>query len=295
MTGAGKTYSMEGEIGSPHRGIVPRTVETIFEQIINSEESMEYLLQVSYCEIYLEQLRDLLNPRNGKMKIRDGKHGIYIEGITEMYVRDAQEVIDIMTLGSGNRTVSGTNMNAVSSRSHGVFMLKLTQTNTVTGSKRISKLKMIDLAGCEKVSKTGAKGLLLEEAKKINQSLSALGNVMAQLTSANKGHVSYRDSVLTRLLSDSLGGNCKTTLLVAVSPSSFNCDETITTCRFGVRAKKIKNAAKVNAEKTVAEYKIVECLLYTISIAHMRIKNIGSGSIECKDVTIANIGACLES
>lgn len=203
----------------------------------------------------MEALRDLLKPGNGAMKIRDSKTGVYIENVTEMYVRDAQEVMDLMQMGSKSRTVNATKMNATSSRSHGVFMLKLTQTNTVSGTKKVSKLMMIDLAGSEKVAKTGAKGTLLKEAQKINQSLSALGNVMAQL-SAGKPHISYRDSVLTRLLSDSLGGNCKTTLLIAASPSSFNCDETITTCRFGVRAKKIKNKAKINAEKTVAEYKI---------------------------------------
>ena len=203
----------------------------------------------------MEALRDLLKPGNASMKIRDSKTGVYIENVTEMYVRDAQEVMDLMTMGSGARTVNATKMNATSSRSHGVFMLKLTQTNTTSGTKKVSKLMMIDLAGSEKVAKTGAKGQLLKEAQKINQSLSALGNVMAQLSSG-KPHISYRDSVLTRLLSDSLGGNCKTTLLIAVSPSSFNADETITTCRFGVRAKKIKNKAKINAEKTVAEYKI---------------------------------------
>ena len=199
-------------------------------------------------------LRDLLNPTNTRMKIRDSASGVYIEGVTEMYVRDAQEVIDLMTMGAGNRTVAGTNMNAVSSRSHGVFMLKLISTNTQTGSKKISKLMMVDLAGSEKVAKTGASGQTLEEAKKINQSLSALGNVMNSLSSG-KGHVAYRDSVLTRLLSDSLGGNCKTTLLIACSSSSYNAEETITTCRFGTRAKKIKNKAKINAEKTVEEYK----------------------------------------
>merc|ERR1712083_568340 len=163
--------------------------------------------------------------------------------------------MDIMTKGSGNRTTGNTKQNATSSRSHGVFMLKLTAQNVKNGSKKISKLMMIDLAGSEKVSKTGAAGTLLKEAQKINQSLSALGNVMAQLSSG-KPHISYRDSVLTRLLSDSLGGNCKTTLLIAASPSSFNVDETITTLRFGARAKKIKNKAKINAEKTVAEYKL---------------------------------------
>ena len=188
QTGAGKTYSMEGKLGSPHRGIVPRTVENIFETIADADEKMEYLvhtaciqsvncntttlilaqcasynqLQVSYVEIYLEALRDLFKPQNAGLKIRDSKTGVYIENVTEMYVRDAQEVMDLMTMGSRARTVGATNMNATSSRSHGVFMLKLTQTNTVSGTKKVSKLMMIDLAGSEKVGKTGAKGQLLK-------------------------------------------------------------------------------------------------------------------------------------
>merc|ERR1719412_588532 len=157
-------------------------------------------------------------------------------------------------MGTSYRTAQSTNMNAVSSRSHGVFMLKLISKDTTSGSTKMSKLLMVDLAGSEKVAKTGAKGSVLEEAKKINQSLSALGNVMNALTEGSK-HIPYRDSVLTKLLADSLGGNCKTVLLIAASESSYSCEETCSTLRFGERAKKIKNTAKVNSEKTVAEYK----------------------------------------
>jgi len=254
QTGTGKTYSMEGELGSTSRGIIPRVVEYIFQLIEESEEVYEFVLKVSYCEIYLERLRDLLNPKNKQLKIRENKAGIYIQGVTEMYVRDEQEVMNLMIIGGDNRTVQGTRMNAVSSRSHAVFMLKLISKHTETGSTKMSKLLMVDLAGSEKVGKTEASGSALEEAKKINQSLSALGNVMNSLTEGAK-HIPYRDSVLTKLLSDSLGGNCKTCLLIACSCSSYSAEETISTMRFGVRAKKIKNTAKVNAEKTVAEYK----------------------------------------
>jgi len=254
QTGTGKTYSMEGELGSTSRGIIPRVVEFIFQLIEDSDEVFEFTLKVSYCEIYLERLRDLLNPKNKTLKIRENKAGIYIQGVTEMYVRDEQEVMKLMIIGGDNRTVQGTRMNAVSSRSHAVFMLKLISKHTETGSTKMSKLLMVDLAGSEKVGKTEASGSALEEAKKINQSLSALGNVMNALTEGAK-HIPYRDSVLTKLLSDSLGGNCKTCLLIACSCSSYSAEETISTMRFGVRAKKIKNKAKVNAEKTVAEYK----------------------------------------
>jgi len=254
QTGTGKTYSMEGELGSTSRGIIPRVVEYIFQLIEESEEVYEFVLKVSYCEIYLERLRDLLNPKNKQLKIRENKAGIYIQGVTEMYVRDEKEVMNLMIIGGDNRTVQGTRMNAVSSRSHAVFMLKLISKHTETGSTKMSKLLMVDLAGSEKVGKTAASGSALEEAKKINQSLSALGNVMNSLTEGAK-HIPYRDSVLTKLLSDSLGGNCKTCLLIACSCSSYSAEETVSTMRFGVRAKKIKNTAKVNAEKTVAEYK----------------------------------------
>merc|ERR1719461_2699107 len=162
--------------------------------------------------------------------------------------------MDLMMMGADHRTTQSTNMNAVSSRSHGVFMLMLNSKDTTTGSQKMSKLMMVDLAGSEKVAKTGAQGSALEEAKKINQSLSALGNVMNSLTEGG-GHIPYRDSVLTKLLSDSLGGNCKTVLLIAASESSYSVEETVNTMRFGERAKKIKNTAKINAEKTIAEYK----------------------------------------
>lgn len=267
QTGSGKTYSMEGSLGSPNRGIVPRLVESLFEAIEEADEVYEFVVKVSYVEIYLERLRDLLRPSNGGMKIRESKHGVYIQGVTEMYVREGQEVINLMQLGARNRTVNSTNMNAVSSRSHGVFLIKLIIKDTNTGSTKMSKLMMVDLAGSEKVRKTGATGALLEEAKKINQSLSCLGSVMNAL-SEGQPFVPYRDSVLTRLLSDSLGGNCKTTLIICASPSNWNMDESISTLRFGTRAKKVKNKAKINAEKTAAEYK------RELAAAHAKIRNL---------------------
>lgn len=267
QTGSGKTYSMEGALGSPNRGIVPRLVESLFEAIEEADEVYEFVVKVSYVEIYLERLRDLLKPSNEKMKIRESKHGVYIQNVTEMYVREGQEVINLMQLGARNRTVNSTNMNAVSSRSHGVFLIKLIVKDTNTGATKMSKLMMVDLAGSEKVRKTGATGALLEEAKKINQSLSCLGSVMNAL-SEGQPFVPYRDSVLTRLLSDSLGGNCKTTLLICASPSNWNMEESISTLRFGTRAKKVKNKAKINAEKTAAEYK------KELAAAHAQIRNL---------------------
>jgi len=254
QTGSGKTYSMEGQLGSPSRGIIPRLIEALFDAIQEADEVYEFVVKISSVEIYLEKLRDLLKPGNSGMRIRESKHGVYIQNVTEMYVREGIEVLNLMSLGARNRTVNATNMNAVSSRSHGVFSLKLISKDTNTGSTKMAKLMMVDLAGSEKIRKTNASGQSLEEAKKINQSLSCLGSVMNAL-SEGSSFVPYRDSVLTRILSDSLGGNCKTTLLICASCSSWNAEETISTLRFGTRAKKVKNKAKVNAEKTALEYK----------------------------------------
>ena len=149
-------------------------------------------LQVSYVEIYLEALRDLFKPQNAGLKIRDSKTGVYIENVTEMYVRDAQEVMDLMTMGSRARTVGATNMNATSSRSHGVFMLKLTQTNTVSGTKKVSKLMMIDLAGSEKVGKTGAKGQLLKVCLPSSNSLKTLKKNLLRLSEFDDVVVVFR-------------------------------------------------------------------------------------------------------
>lgn len=166
---------------------------------------------------------------------------MYIAGLTQTYIYSDQEVYDIMRIGNASRAVSSTNMNDQSSRSHSLFIMTISQKNLEDESMKVGTLYLVDLAGSEKVLKTGAKGQTLEEAKMINQSLSTLGKVISALTDAGQKHVPYRDSKLTRLLSQSLGGNAKTSLIITASPSYYNEHETVSTLRFGTRARNIKN------------------------------------------------------
>jgi len=258
QTGSGKTHTMQGpDIHDEEmKGIIPRIIETVFMGVEEAEEKLEFLVKVSYIEIYMEKIRDLLNPAKTDLKIRENRDkSVYIENVTESYVASQADVIKLMEYGQTNRKVSSTKMNDVSSRSHSVFVLTVEQKDTSTGSTMSGVLYLVDLAGSEKVAKTGASGQTLDEAKGINKSLSALGNVINALTDGKSKHVPYRDSKLTRILQQSLGGNSRTTLVINCSPSSFNEEETISTLRFGMRAKTIKNAAKVNKEMSVAELK----------------------------------------
>jgi len=258
QTGSGKTYSMMGDAKSEKtKGIIPRLVDSIFQSIEDADHSMEFTVKLSYVEIYMERIRDLLDPEKNNLKIRESSRGVWIQDVTENYVVDYDQVLDNMLQGQHNRAIASTNMNLESSRSHSVFMFTLGQTNKQTGSKKKSKLILVDLAGSESVGKTGAHGHTLNEAKHINKSLSALGNVINALSSSSgaNSHIPYRDSKLTRLLSDSLGGNSKTCLIITCSPAGDNKEETLSTCRFGNRAKNIKNKPKVNQEKSVSEYK----------------------------------------
>ncbi|CAG8075983.1 unnamed protein product [Penicillium nalgiovense] len=258
QTGAGKSYTMMGsdiddEIG---KGIIPRMIEQIFASILTSPSNIEYTVRVSYMEIYMERIRDLLVPQNDNLPVHEEKaRGVYVKGLLEVYVSSVQEVYEVMRRGGAARAVSATNMNQESSRSHSIFVITVTQKNVETGSAKSGQLFLVDLAGSEKVGKTGASGQTLEEAKKINKSLSALGMVINALTDGKSTHIPYRDSKLTRILQESLGGNSRTTLIINCSPSSYNDAETISTLRFGVRAKAIKNKAKVNAELSSSEMK----------------------------------------
>ena len=202
--------------------------------------------------MYREAIKDLLNPAQTNMAVREHPtRGIYVDGLTEVQASSSEEVMDVINLGDSARAVASTNMNAVSSRSHSVFIVKVQQVSE-EGSKKEGKLNLVDLAGSEKVGKTGASGQTLEEAKMINKSLSALGQVIKAL-SDGKGHIPYRDSKLTRILQEALGGNSKTSLLVAASPHLDNIEETISTMKFAQRAKTIKNKVKLNEEKSVGE------------------------------------------
>jgi kinesin family protein 5 len=193
---------------------------------------------------------------NDNLPIHEDKQkGVYVKGMLEVFVGSVEEVYEAMRRGQSNRVVAFTSMNAESSRSHSIFMLQITQKNIETGSTKTGKMSLVDLAGSEKVGKTGATGQTLEEAKKINKSLSALGMVINALTDGKSSHVPYRDSKLTRILQESLGGNSRTTLIINCSPSTFNEPETVSTLRFGMRAKSIKNKVKINEELSPAELK----------------------------------------
>ncbi|OMJ92148.1 hypothetical protein SteCoe_5137 [Stentor coeruleus] len=260
QTSSGKTFTMSGpDLEDPiTMGIIPRMVNTVFDFISDTDNNTEFTVKISFCEIYMEKIKDLLNPTEGNLKIHEDKiKGVFIEGLTEMYVSNDIEVHEIMKEGNENREVASTYMNAVSSRSHSLFIITVNQTNSKDFSGKVGKLFLVDLAGSEKVAKTGAAGLRLEEAKHINKSLTALGQVINSLTDGKSTHIPYRDSKLTRVLQDSLGGNSKTSLIVTCSPSPYNEAETISSLRFGIRAKAIKNKPKVNREHTVAELKLL--------------------------------------
>lgn len=259
QTGSGKTYTMMGTddiSNDTSKGIIPRIVEQIFSSIMRSDGSIEFTVKVSYMEIYMEKIRDLLVPVNDNLPIHEDKQrGVYVKGLGEFYVGSVEEVYHILEKGGQSRSVAATNMNQESSRSHSIFVIEVTQKNVETGSARAGRLFLVDLAGSEKVGKTGASGQTLEEAKKINKSLSALGMVINALSDGKSSHIPYRDSKLTRILQESLGGNSRTTLIINCSPMSYNDAETISTLRFGERAKTIKQKAKINEELSPAQLK----------------------------------------
>lgn len=248
---------MGADIDNPElMGIIPRIVEGIFSKIQESPPSVEYLVKAAYMEIYMERIRDLLNFQESNLPVHEDKtNGVYVKGLLDIYVNSIDEVYGVMRQGGKNRVVAHTNMNAESSRSHSIFQLTIEQKDTVTGKTKMGRLFLVDLAGSEKVGKTGATGQTLEEAKKINKSLSALGMVINALTDGKSTHIPYRDSKLTRILQESLGGNSRTTLIINCSPALFNAAETVSTLRFGMRAKSIKNKAKINQEFSPAELK----------------------------------------
>lgn len=253
QTSSGKTYTLTGSRVRP--GITPRLSQDLYaslQKLVNDKPDIEVVLKVSYYEIYLEKIRDLLSTSSTELKVRETGKSVWIQGLSEHTPISPEEFDAVVTAGLANRSVGETKMNERSSRSHSVLSIKLEQTN---GKSVItSKLLIIDLAGSESVGKTGATGQTLLEAQYTNKSLTTLGVVIKHLTDGSK-HVPFRDSKLTRILSDSLGGNSKTVLLIACSPAERNIAETLSTLRFGARVKTIKNKPVINAEKTVEEYK----------------------------------------
>lgn len=255
QTGCGKTFTMMGEPSPAEvRGIIPRSFEHIFETIeTNSSENMSFLVSGAFIEIYNEEIRDLL-AKDHKAKLQLKEHpekGVFVQGLTHTVVKTKVELATIMERGNKKRTVGETRMNKGSSRSHSIFIINV---ETVVHDEAMGdrftagKLNLVDLAGSERQSKTGAEGVRLKEATKINLSLSALGNVISALVAGKSKHIPYRDSKLTRLLQDSLGGNTKTVMIAALSPASYNYDETLSTLRYANRAKNIKNKPVKNED-----------------------------------------------
>uniref|UniRef100_A0A453S1N7 Kinesin-like protein n=1 Tax=Aegilops tauschii subsp. strangulata TaxID=200361 RepID=A0A453S1N7_AEGTS len=250
QTGAGKTYSMEGpsilHCNELKTGLVQRVVNDLFECLRTSEDITTWTVKLSMVEIYLEKVRDLLDLSKDNLQIKESKsQGIFIYGATEISIMNSSDALERLSEGIANRAVGETQMNLASSRSHCVYIFSVQHGSTADDKVRAGKIVLVDLAGSEKVEKTGAEGRVLDEAKTINKSLSALGNVINALTTAKPNHVPYRDSKLTRILQDALGGSSRAALLCCCSPSSSNAPESLSTIRFGTRTKLIKTLPKL--------------------------------------------------
>uniref|UniRef100_A0A672SY34 plus-end-directed kinesin ATPase n=1 Tax=Sinocyclocheilus grahami TaxID=75366 RepID=A0A672SY34_SINGR len=262
QTGAGKSYTMMGKQEKDQQGIIPLLCEDLFTKFNdhNTDNNMSYSVEVSYMEIYCERVRDLLNPKNkGNLRVREHPLlGPYVEDLSKLAVTSYNDIQDLMDSGNKARTVAATNMNETSSRSHAVFNIIFTQkrhdSETDNTSEKVSKISLVDLAGSERADSTGAKGTRLKEGANINKSLTTLGKVISALAEVNKkkkkveSFIPYRDSVLTWLLRENLGGNSRTAMVAALSPADINYDETLSTLRYADRAKQIRCNAVINED-----------------------------------------------
>ncbi|XP_078266817.1 kinesin-like protein KIF1A isoform X9 [Rhinoraja longicauda] len=269
QTGAGKSYTMMGKQEKEQQGIIPQLCEDLFSKINdNANANLSYSVEVSYMEIYCERVRDLLNPKTkGNLRVREHPIlGPYVEDLSKLAVTSYNDIADLMDSGNKARTVAATNMNESSSRSHAVFNIIFTQkahdSNADSSSEKASKISLVDLAGSERADSTGAKGTRLKEGANINKSLTTLGKVisaLADVVSADSGSnknkkkkktdfIPYRDSVLTWLLRENLGGNSRTAMVAALSPADINYDETLSTLRYADRAKQIRCNAVINED-----------------------------------------------
>mmetsp|Transcript_37657 Transcript_37657/g.70406 ORF Transcript_37657/g.70406 Transcript_37657/m.70406 type:complete len:785 (-) Transcript_37657:95-2449(-) len=254
QTGTGKTFTMVGPDDNPELyGVIPRTFDHIFKNI-NTTKDKKFLVRASYLEIYNEEIRDLLSKTpKAKLELKDHPDGgVFVKDLSNLIVKSAADLRSVMEVGQRNRSVASTLMNNESSRSHSIFTITIETAETATADGkehiRVGKMNMVDLAGSERQSKTGATGETLKEATKINMSLSALGNVISALVDSKTSFIPYRDSKLTRLLQDSLGGNTKTVMCANIGPVDYNYDETLSTLRYAYRAKSIKNKPRINED-----------------------------------------------
>uniref|UniRef100_A0AC34RIY5 Kinesin-like protein n=1 Tax=Panagrolaimus sp. JU765 TaxID=591449 RepID=A0AC34RIY5_9BILA len=254
QTGTGKTFTMEGIRDNPElRGVIPNAIEHIFRHISQST-NQQYLVRASYLEIYQEEIRDLLNTKekDKKLELKERPDtGVYIQPLNSFVTKSVDEIMQVMKIGNENRSVGKTNMNEHSSRSHAIFMITIECSELGPDGEnhiRVGRLNLVDLAGSERQSKTGAQGERFKEATKINLSLSALGNVISALVDGKSSHIPYRDSKLTRILQDSLGGNSKTVMVANIGPASYNLEETLSCLRYANRAKNIKNKPRINED-----------------------------------------------
>jgi kinesin family protein 5 len=277
MTSSGKTYTLMGVLDTEDIGIIPRSANLIFELINKYPSGSCFEIEVSYLEIFMERINDLLNIKNTNLQIKEKYNKeVYVDGLTRESISSVDDIYDIISRGNTVRKIASTKMNDNSSRSHSILTIYMKQT-TSSGIK-ISQLNLVDLAGSERASKTGASGEILKQGSLINLSLTMLSQVINGICSNQEnntnGHIPYRTSKLTRLLQSSLGGNSKTSLIINISPHIDNIDESICTLEFGKRVKTIKNTPQTHIEKSVEQLQEELSMVYAL----LKTKGIGTSN-----------------